>query len=157
MTLIQSFGKYEIVQSKTFSTERAISASFRLLNPGELNVHLNCQSLNTQHALCSALGIPLFCITAHLTGQGHDSILDLNTYLRDADRGSQLSSAIMSCFSCASVFMVVSHILLKEIECGEKTQSDLCDNEFKADISRHCFSIGIGSMQNQGRHLEPVK
>ena len=41
--------------------------------------------------------------------------------------------------------MVVAHILLKEIESGEKAQSDLYDNELKADISRHCFSIGRGS------------
>ena len=40
--------------------------------------------------------------------------------------------------------MVISHILLKEIESGEKTQSDLYGNKLKADISRHCFSIGIG-------------
>lgn len=48
------------------------------------------QSLHARYALGNALGIALFCVTIHMAGQGHDSVLNLDADLRGVDRGFPL-------------------------------------------------------------------
>jgi hypothetical protein len=97
----------EVVQSRTFLADWAMSLSVRREEPVQLDLHLDGQGLHPADALRSAFGVPLFRIGATSPASVTMPSLTSTPICVAWIAGSQSSWAITSFWSCASVFMSV--------------------------------------------------